>query len=649
MTEDQFYSTIKAKRPERSHIKIVEHTGNIGYGDKLEFVCLTHNQRFTKTVGNLLNSGGYMGCPDCKTEEQEKILRDKGQEWLRKLHNRLGHKRYEMVGRWVRSNVPVDMMCTKHKNFFHYHPVGAGRGNEACPDCFKEKYGYYRKGSFERFKSMSDELHGYEKYFLDKPTYVDFNTKMKMYCPEHDYVFWQKPSHHMRGYLICPKCQSLKVFESRSVDLGELQYKLDSKHGEGHYHVISKSKGRDKSIISLKCVKHDHLFSHRSSSVIELDNPCPICAKDVLNKYKLSDPNELINKSVSIHGDKYDYSKVEYVNSDTPVEIICKKHMESFWQTFGNHFKSIEPCPKCSNTGTSVAEREVLDFIKDHYDGEVVSNTRSIGPERHELDIYLPEKGIGIEYNGCYYHSDLMKHRNYHKIKQDYFKEQGISVFFVWDYDWNDEVKQKIIKRMILRKIGCSEEPTYSARKLNVVQASAPEVRDFLDQNHIQGHVRGSNLTYCLDHPDGERVAVMCFKLTSGEYELTRYATSGNVRGGFTKLLTAFKREVGKGVVCNSFCDLQMFDGKAYETAGFEPIKVTPPDYKVYHRLLGITHKSNWRRINIPRRLKELDKTEKVNFNPDKNIDPRSERDIQNEVNALRVFDCGKVKYQLIT
>ena len=57
---------------------------------------------------------------------------------------------------------------------------------------------------------------------------------------------------------------------------------------------------------------------------------------------------KFIEKANLIHGDKYDYSLVEYVNAKTKVCIICKKHGE-FWQTPDNHTHKIRPagCPKC--------------------------------------------------------------------------------------------------------------------------------------------------------------------------------------------------------------------------------------------------------------------------------------------------------------
>lgn len=56
---------------------------------------------------------------------------------------------------------------------------------------------------------------------------------------------------------------------------------------------------------------------------------------------------KFIKKSEIVHNGKYDYSKVEYVNSMTKVCIICPEHGE-FWQTHQAHARG-NSCPKCAN------------------------------------------------------------------------------------------------------------------------------------------------------------------------------------------------------------------------------------------------------------------------------------------------------------
>ena len=67
---------------------------------------------------------------------------------------------------------------------------------------------------------------------------------------------------------------------------------------------------------------------------------CNICSKPVY------DTNSFIKRAREIHGNKYDYSKVEYVNSITKVCIICPEHGE-FWQTPNNHLGN-KKCHLCS-------------------------------------------------------------------------------------------------------------------------------------------------------------------------------------------------------------------------------------------------------------------------------------------------------------
>ena len=57
---------------------------------------------------------------------------------------------------------------------------------------------------------------------------------------------------------------------------------------------------------------------------------------------------EIIEKFNKIHNNKYDYSKVNYVSSNTKVCIICPEHGE-FWQTPGSHLYRAG-CPKCGGT-----------------------------------------------------------------------------------------------------------------------------------------------------------------------------------------------------------------------------------------------------------------------------------------------------------
>ena len=67
--------------------------------------------------------------------------------------------------------------------------------------------------------------------------------------------------------------------------------------------------------------------------------------KEIENKIKIQ-TKVFIEKARKIHGNKYDYSKAEYLNAETKICIICPKHGE-FWQTQDTHLKKKRGCPQC--------------------------------------------------------------------------------------------------------------------------------------------------------------------------------------------------------------------------------------------------------------------------------------------------------------
>jgi hypothetical protein len=129
--------------------------------------------------------------------------------------------------------------------------------------------------------------------------------------------------------------------------------------------------------------------------------------------------------------------------------------------------------------GTSRIEKEFIAHVRTLTDGDLMVNTRSI-INPYELDAYLPELKIAIEFNGDFWHSDKfllinygMTSFEYHSMKLRRCIELGIDLFFVWESDWNDsrdlivaaieEILEDSSKRPeILRKLTMDEIPEES-------------------------------------------------------------------------------------------------------------------------------------------------------------------------------------------
>ena len=119
---------------------------------------------------------------------------------------------------------------------------------------------------------------------------------------------------------------------------------------------------------------------------------CPKCAKN----YKMN-TDSFKEKAIKVHGDDYDYSKVEYFGNDKKVCIICKEHGE-FWQTPHGHLSG-HGCPMCHEE-KNINEIKLFNFLKDNINEEIISQYKEDWLSGQTLDIYIPSKKIGIEYQG---------------------------------------------------------------------------------------------------------------------------------------------------------------------------------------------------------------------------------------------------------
>ena len=237
-------------------------------------------------------------------------------------------------------------------------------------------------------------------------------------------------------------------------------------------------------------------------------------------------------------------------------------------------------CPTCypAMGGVSRMELEVFDFVKSIYDGEVIRGDRkSIHPM--ELDIYVPEKSIAIEFDGLYWHSEKQgKGEDYHVGKTNACQSKGIRLIHVFEDEWRD--KRGIVEDRIRAIFGIGQRRIF-ARKCEIRELSASVSNAFLDENHIQG-ADGAPMRYGL-YFKNELVAVMTFGKArfdrKHDFELIRFASKLGVHvvGGASKLLAHFQESHSGSIV--SYADRRYSDGNLYDKLGFELKGVSKPNY----------------------------------------------------------------------
>ena len=122
---------------------------------------------------------------------------------------------------------------------------------------------------------------------------------------------------------------------------------------------------------------------------------CPKCKAKAISERQMSSRDEFIKKANIIHGNKYDYSKVKYVDSQTKVCIICPIHGE-FWQRPTSHLRG-QGCPTCSESLLERAIAALLKKKKIEFIREYKIKSRS---KIQYIDFYLPDRNIAIECQG---------------------------------------------------------------------------------------------------------------------------------------------------------------------------------------------------------------------------------------------------------
>lgn len=238
--------------------------------------------------------------------------------------------------------------------------------------------------SLKEFIDRANEIH-HNKYDYSKFEYVRSIDKSVIICPEHG-EFLQSANVHLRG-VGCPKCgrESGKIREKITPEI--FLKRANELHNNKFKYDLTGFKN-SASRVKIYCEKHgwfeQSVLNHING------NTCPECAKEIKSQKMSNGRQKFIENAVKIHGNKYDYSKVEYINNHTKVCIICPEHGE-FWQKPCGHLFG-QGCSKCVGRGLTTE-----DFIK---------KAQKVHGDRYDYSesVYVAsDKKIEIKCNQCGY------------------------------------------------------------------------------------------------------------------------------------------------------------------------------------------------------------------------------------------------------
>jgi len=205
-----------------------------------------------------------------------------------------------------------------------------------------------RTGTTETFIKRATEIHG-DKYDYSKVEYKSITAKVIILCKLHG-EFEQKPVCHINNKCICPFCSG--NYKHTSEDFIQKSLVI---HGDKYdYSKVDYKKALSKVIIV--CKLHGQFFLTPSCHL--KGRGCRLCGTINSLKKRTSNTQSFILKAREVHGEKYDYSKLDYKNNHTKVIIICKEHGE-FEQIPSNHLAG-SICHKCSGHYQPTTEEFIL-------------------------------------------------------------------------------------------------------------------------------------------------------------------------------------------------------------------------------------------------------------------------------------------------
>jgi len=408
---------------------LIKEEDYINQNSKLKIICKIHGL-FEKSA-NTHKKGGCVSCGILKRNKSKKLDFNFFLNKCKEIHQ--DKYDYSLIKEedYINQNSKLKIICKIHGLFNQKagsHYIGRG-----CRKCGTVSSSNTRRSNTEEFIEKAKKVHG-DKYDYSKVEYIDCNTKIIIGCKIHLIDFNQIPYSHLEG-VGCSKCGRERTINfninyfSKSNSRNKWTSfifieKAKKIHGDKYdYSKVEYIDSTKKIIIG--CKIHGY-FDQLPLNHIKSDTGCTKCGNELriknLEKYinnKKLTTQDFIEKSKKVHGDKYDYSKVEYIDSTTKVNINCEIH-GIFEQIASDHLSG-RGCSKCKNKTEGIVYNFLCKIFNEVY--YQYSPEWAINDNKNKLrfDFYIPFLNIIIELDGKqHFNKDHKWYDNQHE--KDIFK-----------------------------------------------------------------------------------------------------------------------------------------------------------------------------------------------------------------------------------
>jgi hypothetical protein len=508
---------------------------------------------------------------------------------------------------WHLINSPEIQMCDVCKKKPKLFIYMKGKYAETCSEACRRKLVSSRIDFNELSKKVKQTIaakYGSENFFKTK----EFKEKNKATCLKKygTEYYLQTDEFKEKSKATCLKKYGVDIVSKSEKIKEKVKENNLLKYKKEHFFQTEEFKEKSKAT----CLK-----KYGTEKILESSNH-----KNILFKNNKPDYEKMLKA--------FNFSLIRY-GKTCEISCQCGKTFNINRNTLNNRiYKGINICRNFCDKDIKISSghKKLLEQIQEFYKGNILINHKIFN---QELDIFLPDLNIGIEYNGLYWHGELKKEQNYHKNKFLFFENIGIRLISVWSDDFIN--KNDLVINVIKNAITGGEK--IFARNCHVKLVEKEKEFKFLEENHLQGY-NGSTVCYGLYHNE-ELVQLMSFTYWKSKksWEIQRLCTKMdiNVIGGTEKLWKHFlSNNNPKHVFSYSSCDY--FTGKVYEKLGMNLEKITEPSYWWSDGYERITRQS-------------VQKHKLIKMFPE--MSNMSEIEIMKSLKYFRVFNCGNKKYSI--
>jgi very-short-patch-repair endonuclease len=411
--------------------------------------CKTHGDFEQKANSHIRG----MGCRFCGRKKIIKQMRSNTEEFVENAIKIHGDKYDYSKVNYKTAIEKVIIVCKEHGEF-EQTPSDHLNNKYGCPTCANYYKGKTKMNACKnKFVENAIKIHG-DKYDYSKSNYTGAGNKLIITCKEHG-DFEQQPNNHLYGKG-CYECGISKFVNSRRSNIDEFIQKATEVHGDTYdYSLVEYISVNTK--VKIICKTHGEFlqtpYHHYTGQ------GCDLCGIEKARQKMTSNTDDFIQKAIQKHGDKYDYSRVEYINCKNNIIITCKNHGD-FYQQPSNHLGG-QGCPLCVNKTEAKLYEQLLPIYPSLLSQFKQDWCMKLYHRIYHLpyDFCIPELKIIIELDGPQHFRQIMnwkspeEQQENDKYKEECANQNGYSVIrllqedvFYDTYDWVKELCEAIEK-----------------------------------------------------------------------------------------------------------------------------------------------------------------------------------------------------------